>query len=542
MSMPERKVIAQRGGTLRCRGWRQESILRLLENNLENAENPAELVIYMSVAKAARDWTSYDRIVAALERLEAGETLVMQSGKPIGIFATRADGPLVVMASGNLVPAWSSDDHVNDFVRKGLTIVPGFTAAAWQYIGSQGIVQGTYETFSACARKHFGGTLAGRWLLTGGCGGMGGAQPLAGYLAGAATLVIDADARKVQRRVDAGYCQHLVHDLDEALRLVLPAKAAGRAISVGLVGNCAAALPQLLARGLVPDIVTDQTSTEPIGGYIPASISFEETQRRWKEDPDSVKPLAYASMRVHIEAMAEFKRRGAVTFEYGNNLRNRATTGGGAKGAFEVPSFVDLYIRELFCEGRGPFRWIAVSGEPGDIYAIDALIKREFAANEGICAWIDKAQQHVKFQGLPARIGWLGHGERTRLALLVNEMVARGRLAGPIAFTRDHLDAASAAMPYRETENMRDGSDAIADWPILNALLNGAAGADLVAVHQLGDYGQSAGVTLIADGAASTAVRLERVFNCDTGLGVLRLADAGYETAVRAKARHGLGL
>ncbi|MCL4802051.1 MAG: urocanate hydratase [Burkholderiales bacterium] len=541
MSGGARRVTAQRGPRLRCKGWRQEAILRLLENNLENGENPDELVIYMSVAKAARDWGSYDRIVAALQRLENGQTLVMQSGKPIGVFATRAEGPLVVMANGNLVPAWSSDDQVEAFMRQGLTIVPGFTAAAWQYIGSQGIVQGTYETFMACARKHFGGTLEGRWLVTGGCGGMGGAQPLAGVMAGAATLVVEADPAKIQRRIDTGYCQHMATRLDDALKIVETARAAGEPVSVGLVGNCADVLPELLARGLVPDIVTDQTSTELVGGYVPASLPLEETKRLWAAEPDSVKPLAYESMRVHVEAMAELQRRGAVVFEYGNNLRNRATQGG-AKRAFEVPSFVDLFIRPYFCEGIGPFRWIAVSGEPGDIDAIDALVLREFAANESICAWIRKAREHVKFQGLPARIGWLGHGERTRLALLVNDMVARGELAGPIAFTRDHLDAASAAMPYRETENMRDGSDAVSDWPILNALLNGAAGADLVAVHQLGDYGQSAGVTLVADGTPESRRRLGRVLDCDTGLGVLRHADAGYETAIAAAARHGLGL
>jgi urocanate hydratase len=541
MTAAPRKVTAQRGPELRCKGWRQEAILRLLENNLENGENPDELVIYMSVAKAARDWASYDRIVAALKRLENGQTLVMQSGKPIGIFATRAEGPLVVMANGNLVPAWSSDDQVEAFMRKGLTIVPGFTAAAWQYIGSQGIVQGTYETFMACARKHFGGSLKGRWLVTGGCGGMGGAQPLAGVMAGAATLVVEADPAKIRRRIDTGYCQHMATRLDDALKLVEAARSAGEPISVGLVGNCADVLPELLKRNLVPDIVTDQTSTELVGGYVPASLPLEETKRLWAAEPDSVKPLAYESMRVHVEAMAELQRRGAVVFEYGNNLRNRATQGG-AKGAFEVPSFVDLFIRPYFCEGIGPFRWIAISGAPADIHAIDALILREFAGNEQICPWIKKAREHVKFQGLPARIGWLGHGERTRLALLVNDMVAKGELAGPIAFTRDHLDAASAAMPYRETENMKDGSDAVSDWPILNALLNGAAGADLVTVHQLGDYGQSAGVTLVADGTLESQRRLERVLDCDTGLGVLRHADAGYESAIAASARHGLGL
>lgn len=542
MTAAPRAVRAMRGPQLRCKGWRQEAILRLLENNLENAENPDALVVYMSVAKAARDWPSFERIVAALLRLEAGETLVMQSGKPIGVFRTGGHGPLVVMANGNLVPAWSSDEQVDGFVAKGLTIVPGFTAAAWQYIGSQGIVQGTYETFMACARAHFGGTLAGRWVLTGGCGGMGGAQPLAGVMAGAATLVVEVDPAKIRRRIDTGYCQHMTESLDEAIRLVFAARTAQRPVSVGLVGNCAEVLPELLRRSLVPDIVTDQTSTEPVGGYYPVSIPPEETRRLWSAEPDSVRPLAYEAMRIHVEAMAEFQRRGAVVFEYGNNLRSRATAGGGAQAAFEVPSFVELFIRPYFCEGVGPFRWIAISGAPEDIYAVDALILREFADNAQICSWIAKAREHIKFQGLPARIGWLGHGERSRLALLVNDLVAHGVLRGPVAFTRDHLDAASAAMPYRETENMKDGSDAISDWPILNALLNGAAGADLVAAHQLGDYGQSAGVTLIADGSAQAATRLGRVLDCDTGLGVLRMADAGYETALAAKARHRLGL
>jgi urocanate hydratase len=379
-------------------------------------------------------------------------------------------------------------------------------------------------------------------VLTGGCGGMGGAQPLAGYMAGAATLVVEADAAKIQRRIDTGYCQHIAHDLDSALKIVFAAKEAGEPVSVGLVGNCADVLPELLRRNLVPDVVTDQTSTEPVGGYIPSSIPLEETQRLWRTEPDSVKPLVYEAMKVLVEAMAEFGRRGAVVFEYGNNLRKRATEGGGAVGAFEVPSFVDMFIRPYFCEGVGPFRWIALSGEPGDIHRIDALIEREFAANETICAWIRKAREFVKFQGLPARIGWLGHRERSRLALLVNGLVARGELAAPVAFTRDHLDAASAAMPYRETENMADGSDAVSDWPILNALLNGAAGADLVTVHQLCDYGQSAGVTLVADGSEEAGARIARVLDCDTGLGVLRLADAGYETALAAKARHRLGL
>jgi urocanate hydratase len=538
---PANRITAQRGPTLRCKGWRQEAILRLLENNLENGEDPDNLVVYMSIAKAARDWESFERTVRALQELEDDETLVMQSGKPIGRFRTRGGGPLVVMANGNLVGRWSNDDSMMALAERGLTIFPGFTAAAWQYIGSQGIVQGTYETFMACARKHFGGSLRGRWLVTGGCGGMGGAQPLAGLMAGAATLVVEIDPDKIQRRIDAGYCQRMVEDLGEALRLCLDAKERGEAISVGLVANCAKVLPELVRRGLTPDVLTDQTSTEPLHGYFPAGLSVAETRDLWRSDPEQAKRLALTSMRRHVEAMLVLKERGAVTFEYGNNLRNRAEAGGCAR-AFEIGSFVELFIRPLFCQGIGPFRWIAISGEPSDIYAIDDLILREFASNERICSWIRLARGHIHFQGLPARIGWLGHTERSRLAILVNDAVERGEISGPVAFTRDHLDAAAAAMPFRETEHLKDGSDAIADWPILDALLNGAAGADLVTVHGLADYGQSAGVTLIADGRPETATRLKAVLDCDTGLGILRYADARYETAETAAARHKLGL
>ena len=533
------RITAQRGPTLRCKGWRQEAILRLLENNLENGEDPDNLVVYMSIAKAARDWESFERTVRALQALEDDETLVMQSGKPIGRFRTRGGGPLVVMANGNLVGRWSHDDSMMALAERGLTIFPGFTAAAWQYIGSQGIVQGTYETFMACAREHFGGSLRGRWLVTGGCGGMGGAQPLAGFMAGAATLVVEIDPDKIRRRIDTGYCQRMVEDLDEALDLCLSAKKRGEAISVGLVANCADVLPELVRRELTPDVLTDQTSTEPVHGYYPAGLSVAQTRDLWRSDPDQARRLALASMRQHVEAMLALKERGAITFEYGNNLRNRAEVGGCAR-AFEIESFMELYIRPLFCQGIGPFRWIAISGEPSDILAIDELILREFASNQRICSWIRLAREHIRFQGLPARIGWLGHTERSRLAILVNEAVGRGEIAGPVAFTRDHLDAAAAAMPFRETEHLKDGSDAIADWPILDALLNGAAGADLVAVHGLADYGQSAGVTLIADGRPETAARLEAVLNCDTGLGILRYADAGYETAEATAGRHKL--
>lgn len=535
------RILAARGNELRCKGWRQEAILRLLENNIENAEDPDSLVVYMSIAKAARDWDSFERIVQALKRLDDGETLVMQSGKPIGIFPTRGGGPLVVMANGNLVGRWSSDEELERLTAKGLTIYPGMTAAAWQYIGSQGILQGTYETFVACAHTHFGGTLAGRWIVTGGCGGMGGAQPLAGQLAGAVTLVIDVDAEKIRRRIETGYCQTLVTSLDEAIALCQAAKQRREGVSIGLVGNCADILPELVRRDLIPDIVTDQTSTEPLMGYVPAGVSMAEIETLRRTDPNRVKAQALASMRVHLEAMLTMQRRGAIVFEYGNNLRTRAEAGGAAS-AFDIKSFIELFIRPLFCQGIGPFRWIAISGEEADIGTIDQIILSEFSHNKRICDWIRLARDHVKFQGLPARIGWLGHGERSHLAQKVNEAVADGRLHGPVAFTRDHLDSGSAAMPFRETGNMLDGSDAIADWPILNALLNGAAGADLVTIHGLADYGKSAGVTIIADGTASAAGRLRNTLNCDTGMGILRHADAGYETAQQARARFNLGL
>jgi len=535
------RIVAARGPHLRCKGWRQEAILRLLENNLENAEDQDALVVYMSIAKAARDWESFRLTVDALMRLDVGETLVMQSGKPIGIFRTRADGPLVVMANGNLVGRWSSDEHLERLSAQGLTIFPGMTAAAWQYIGSQGILQGTYETFMACARTHFGGTLAGRLIVTGGCGGMGGAQPLAGRLAGASILVVDVDAEKIGRRIETGYCQHLATDLDHALALCLTAKSERRGLSVGLAGNCAEVLPELVRRDLSPDIVTDQTSTEPLMGYVPAGLSLAETERLRRAQPETIKERALASMRAHLDAMLEFKRRGAIVFEYGNNLRARAELGG-CKSAFEVSSFIELFIRPLFCKGVGPFRWIAASGEPGDIALIDDMILTEFSENPRICDWIRLAREHVTFQGLPARIGWLGHGERSRLAAKVNEAVGSGALKGPVAFTRDHLDGGSAAMPFRETGNMRDGSDAIADWPILNALLNGAAGADLVAIHGLADYGKSAGLTIVADGTPAAAQRLTNTLDCDTGMGILRHADAGYDDALAARARTHLGL
>ena len=534
-----REVKAGRGATLRCRGWRQEAILRLLENNLENAEDPDNLVIYMSIARAARDWNSFDRIVSTLSTMREDQTFVVQSGKPIGVFPGQVTTPLVIMANGNIVGEWSNEENRRKLDDKGLTIMPGMTAGAWQYIGSQGILQGTYETFMAVARSHFGGTLAGRLLLTAGCGGMGGAQPLAGKLAGASALVVDVDQVRIDRRIGTGYCDRSTDNLEEAIRLWQAARDHHRPLALALRANAAAVMPAIAERGIVPDIVTDQTFPDPLKGYVPAELSLEEARDMRKSDPEKLIALARRSVAAHLRAMLGFLDRGSIAFEYGNGLRAEAKAAG-VEDAFKMRSFVDLYIRPLFCQGIGPFRWIAVSGDPQDIYTIDDMILRSFSSNQPIVSWIEKARDYVKFTGLPARIGWLGYGERSRLALMVNEAVAEGKISGPIAFTRDHLDSGSAAMPHRETENMRDGSDTIADWPLLNALLNCASGADLVAIHGLGSRGVSAGVTVIADGNPATAARLQRVLDGDPGIGVLRHADAGYDLAVEQAARTGL--
>ena len=534
-----REVTAARGPDLRCKGWRQETILRMLENNLENAEDPDNLIIYMSVARAARDWKSFDRIVAALTSMREDQTLVMQSGKPVGLFPGQTTTPLVVMANGNLVGDWTDEETRRKLDDMGLTVYPGMTAAAWQYIGSQGILQGTFETFMAIARQHFGGTLAGRLLLTSGCGGMSGAQPLAGKLSGASTLVIEVDPARIERRIATGYCDETTDDLDDAIRRWFAARDAERPLALALRGNSAVILPELVKRGIVPDIVTDQTYPDPLKGYVPAELSLEEARAMRKDDPERLIALANESVAAHLRAMLAMKARGAIVFEYGNGLRAHAKEAG-VEEAFTMGSFVDLYIRPLFCQGIGPFRWIAASGDPNDIYKIDDAILRTFSSNHPISSWIAKAREHVKFTGLPARIGWLGYGERSRLALMVNDMVARGELSGPIAFTRDHLDSGSAALPHRETENMKDGSDAISDWPLLNALLNCSSGADLVAIHGLGGKGVSAGVTIVADGRPETAERLQRVLDGDPGIGVLRHADAGYDIAVEQADRTGL--
>jgi len=540
------RITAARGTALRCRGWRQEALLRMLENNLENGERPEDLVVYASFAKAARDWDAYHAIVAALKRLGDDETLLIQSGKPIGVFRTHDRAPLVLMANGNLVGRWATPEVFWDLADRGLTIWGGLTAADWQYIGSQGVIQGTYEIFAAVAREHFGGSLAGRLILTAGMGGMGGAQPLAGTLAGAVIMVVEVDPARIERRIAAGYCQHLARDLDEALALCRAAQERKEPLSVGLVGNAAEVYPELVRRGVTPDVVTDQTSAhDALYGYVPSGLSVAETEELRRGDPAAVSRRALESIAAEVRAMLTFKERGAVVFDNGNNIRSQAA-GQGVADAFTINIFTARYLRPLFARGIGPFRWLALTGEPEDIYTIDRLVLDLFPDNELATNWVNLARQHIRFEGLPARICWLGHGERTRLALAVNAAVREGQLSGPIAFTRDHLDGAAMAHPYIGTEGMRDGSDAIADWPLLNALLNTASMADLVAIHSGGGgyagYMISAGSTVVADGSAAADRRLATALTNDTGIGVLRFADAGYDEAIETAAQAGLGL
>jgi urocanate hydratase len=535
-----RNIKAQRGGILRCKGWRQETILRMLENNLENAENPDGLVVYTG-ARAARDWEAYDLIFETLLGLRDDETLIIQSGKPIFKCRTHDRAPRVLMANGNVLGRWADDKNYYELQRRGLTFFPGMTAAAWQYIGSQGILQGTYQTFMGAAEQHFGGDLVGRSILTAGCGGMGGAQPLAGKLAGAAILCVDPNARHIRRRVDAGYCDRMTESVHEAVRWIEEAKASKTPVSVGLVGNAADVHPKLLAREFQPDIVTDQVNTDPYRGYIPIGMTPDEAFEAMRADPDRTAKRGIESLIRQARAMLEFRRRGAIAFEYGNDLRERVADAG-LESALEIGSFITLFIRPYFCEGKGPFRWLAASGNPDDITYIDALVRRTFSDNLAINRWIALAREHVPTEGLPARIGWLGHGERSKLATLVNSAVANGELSGPIAFTRDHLDAGSVAYPLRETEAMPDGSDAISDWPILNALLACASGADLVAVHAHGNRWQSAGQTAVADGTVLADARLGGVLDGDTTMGIVRHAEAGIEKAVKMRDAHHLQL
>ena len=515
-------------------------------NNLdpEVAERPADLVVYGGAGKAARDWPSFHAIVRELQQLNDDETLLVQSGKPVGVFRTHDEAPRVLIANSNLVGHWSNWEKFREYERLGLIMYGQMTAGSWIYIGTQGILQGTYETFAAAARKHFGGSLAGKLVVSGGLGGMGGAQPLAATMNGGAFLGIEVDPARIEKRIQTGYCDRKTASLDEALGWLDEAMRAKRPLSVGLAGNCAELLPELVRRGVVPDVVTDQTSAhDPLNGYIPAGYSVEEAARLRASDPPGYLDRSLDSIATHVRAMLELRARGAITFDYGNNIRKFAADRG-VTDAFLIPGFVPEYIRPLFCEGRGPFRWVALSGDAADIAATDALVCRLFSSNPTLSRWISLAREKVHFQGLPARICWLGYGERARFALEMNRMVATGALKAPIVIGRDHLDCGSVASPFRETEAMKDSSDAIADWPILNALLNTACGASWVSVHNGGGvgigYAQHAGQVTVAEGNERSARCLERVMTCDPGIGVLRHVDAGYEEAIRFAESHGL--
>ncbi len=531
------KIRAPRGLTLRCKGWQQEAALRMLMNNLDEevAERPDELVVYGGSGKAARNWECYHAIVDSLCSLENDQTLLIQSGKPVGIFPTHEYSPRVLIANSNLVGHWADWEEFRRLEALGLMMYGQMTAGSWIYIGSQGIVQGTYETFSSAARRHFGGNLTGRILVSGGLGGMGGAQPLAATMAGAAFLGVEVDPQRIQKRLHTGYCDRISYNLDEALALVEGAAKAGEALSVGLVGNCAEVLPELVRRGFTPDILTDQTSAhDPLNGYIPAGIPLEEAAKLRLEDSSEYLRRSMNSIAIHVRAMLELQARGAVTFDYGNNIRGQALKAG-VQNALDFPGFVPAYIRPLFCEGRGPFRWVALSGDPADIAVTDSLVLEMFPKNESLCKWIRLAKEKIRFQGLPARICWLGYGERAEFGMRLNDFVARGKIRAPIVIGRDHLDCGSVASPYRETEGMKDTSDAVADWPVLNALLNTASGASWVSFHHGGGvgigYSLHAGQVTVADGSSEMGRRIERVLNNDPGLGVVRHADAGYAEA-----------
>jgi len=539
-------IRAPRGTTISCKGWHQEAALRMLMNNLdpEVAEKPEDLVVYGGRGKAARNWPAFHAIVASLKSLENDETLLIQSGKPVGIFRTHSYAPRVLIANSNLVGQWNDWKHFDALDRAGLTMYGQMTAGSWIYIGTQGILQGTYETFAAAARKHFQGDLAGKLVISGGMGGMGGAQPLAATLNGAAFLGIDVDPEHIKRRVKTGYCDVMVNDLDEALRILKNAVRKREATSVGLVGNCADVIPVLARRGIVPDLLTDQTSAhDPVGGYIPQGLNVAQAAELRQSDPAEYRKRALESIAKHVEGMLALQKLGSVTFDYGNNIRTFAYEQG-VKNAYDFPGFVPAYIRPLFCEGRGPFRWAALSGEPSDIHRTDKLVLELFPDNEILCRWIQLAQKRVRFQGLPARICWLGYGERDKFGLAINDLVARGELKAPIVIGRDHLDCGSVASPYRETESMRDGSDAIADWPFLNALLNTASGASWVSIHNGGGvgigYAQHAGQVVVADGTTEMATRIERVLTNDPGIGIARHADAGYPDAISFAEKSGM--
>jgi urocanate hydratase len=543
-----RIVRAPRGSTRSAKSWLTEAPLRMLMNNLDFdvAERPGDLVVYGGIGKAARDWRCFDTIVDVLRRLEADQTLLVQSGKPVGVFTTHADAPRVLIANSNLVPHWATWEHFNELDRRGLMMYGQMTAGSWIYIGSQGIVQGTYETFMEAGRQHYGGDLRGRWILTAGLGGMGGAQPLAATMAGASMLAVECDAARIERRLETRYLDRRAASLDEALAIIETAAAERAAVSVGLLGNAAEIFPELVRRGVRPDLVTDQTSAhDPRNGYLPAGWTLEEAQRVRADDPARIERAAKESMAQHVGAMVAFHGAGIPTFDYGNNIRQMASDAGLSE-AFAFPGFVPAYIRPLFCRGIGPFRWVALSGDPDDIFKTDAKLKELFPENAGLINWLDMARARIAFQGLPARICWIGLGDRAKAGLAFNEMVARGELSAPIVIGRDHLDSGSVASPNRETEGMLDGTDAVSDWPLLNALLNTASGATWVSFHHGGGvgmgYSQHAGMVIVADGTDDAARRLARVLTNDPATGVMRHADAGYESAAACAREHGLDL
>ncbi len=543
--MSERRIVrAPRGSEKSCKGWHQEAALRMLINNLdpEVAENPDRLIVYGGTGRAARSWEAFDAIVRSLRELENDQTLLVQSGKPVGVFKTHDEAPRVLIANSNLVGHWSNATEFNRLERLGLTMYGQMTAGSWIYIGSQGIVQGTFETFASAAEKHFAGNLAGKLIVSGGMGGMGGAQPLAATMNGARFLGIDVDPARIEKRLRSGYCDKLSRSLDEALRLL----EGEQAISVGLVGNCADIVPELARRDIVPDILTDQTSAhDALNGYVPNNMTLDEAIALRASDPDQYIERSMASMATHVEAMLALQKKGAVTFDYGNNIRTQAKKAG-VQNAFDIPGFVPEYIRPLFCEGKGPFRWVALSGDPADIARTDQLALELFPKNEILARWMKLAKERIHFQGLPARICWLGYGERAEFGVAMNALVKRGEIKAPIVIGRDHLDTGSVASPFRETEGMIDGSDAISDWALLNALVNTAAGASWISIHNGGGvgigYSQHAGMVVVADGTDNSRRRLERVLTSDPGMGILRHADAGYSRAIEFAAENDIAL
>jgi urocanate hydratase len=541
-------VRAPRGAQISCKSWLQEAALRMLMNNLdpEVAERPEDLVVYGGIGKAARDWECFEAIVRSLKELENDETLLVQSGKPVGVFRTHADAPRVLISNSMLVPAWASWEHFHELDRKGLMMYGQMTAGSWIYIGTQGILQGTYETFAEAARRHFGGTLQGKLAVTAGLGGMGGAQPLAATMNGGVMIAVEVDRQRIQRRLDTAYLDEMSEDLDQALARARAACTEGRALSIGLLGNAADVLPALAARGVAPDLVTDQTSAhDPLNGYVPNRVSYEEALALRETDPARYMAESRRAMGEHVHAMLKLKEMGAVAFDYGNNIRAEARKAGVAN-AFDIPGFVPEYIRPLFCEGKGPFRWAVLSGDPDDLRVTDEAVLRTFPEDKALHRWIHLARERVKSQGLPARICWLGYGERAKMGLVFNRLVRTGAVHAPIVIGRDHLDAGSVASPYRETEAMKDGSDAVADWPILNALLNAVGGATWVSVHHGGGVGMGysihAGMVVVADGTPEADARLQRVLTTDPGMGVVRHADAGYERAIEVARQRGVRL